>query len=593
MKATLPMMVQDQALAGVSKLAEGFAITTEPYFLDGPITERIAIIDFDEKTGELLSGTPFFPLPPTKTSGPRGEYRVSEDFKLTRKVERKSIYLIDTRDFNRASVLATILKTMALFENESVLGRRLTWAFDGPQLLVIPRAGKWANAFYQRETRSLQFFYFPKARTAGAQEEMVYTSLSREIIAHETAHAILDGIAPDLYHASTPQSLALHEALADLTAAVLSFKSRVLAEAVLKETKGEIDKPSEFSCIAREFGREHSGTDALRELYDKEITLENTRSEPHYLSVVLSSALYEFMLSEYRPHWESEHKKFKATNERLIQEGKPPKYEDPLVSSSGRALAITTAEFERAILAALDFLPPGEVSFADYGRAIIAGQTNLINHPDIPKAVRKDVADRIEFLTGSFTKRRIPLDENKTLLKTEFDENPLEGIDLQDLINSDWIAYQFAGSQRDLLAIPDNVNFEVLPRFVARKCINFRPAIYQQQLFFKVRWTETEEIGIRLPSLPNQRRIVVGTTLVIDLDQKRPIAVLHTDSDPKLRKSRDEMLAMLIKSDLLRLGPLAVGPHGERLDGVIQAEITGGALKLSGVANMLHVTHGY
>ena len=61
MKVTLPMMVQDQALANVSKLAEGFEITTEPYFLDGPITERIAIVDFDEKTGELSAGNAVLP----------------------------------------------------------------------------------------------------------------------------------------------------------------------------------------------------------------------------------------------------------------------------------------------------------------------------------------------------------------------------------------------------------------------------------------------------------------------------------------------------------------------------------------------------
>lgn len=586
MKATLPMLVQDQALKGVSKLAEGFEVTTEPYFLDGPVTERIAIVDFDERTGELLPGTPFFALPPTKTSGPRGEYRVSEDVKLVKKTGRKTTYQIDTRDFNRVSVLATILRTMALFEDEFVLARRLTWAFDGPQILVVPRAGEWANAFYQRETRSLQFFYFPAATTADGEERMIYTSLSREIIAHETAHAILDGIAPDLYHASTPQSLALHEALADLTAAVMSFKSKVLSEAVLKKTNGEIDKPSEFSGIASEFGRERSGASALRELYNKTINLGSAPTAPHLLSVVLSSALYEFMLSHYQSRWDHEHERLK---EKLSAEGKRPKRSE----SSYRALALATQEFERVILAALDFLPPGEVSFADYGRAIIAGQRNLIDHPDIPKGTKKHIGERITFLSESFARRGIPLDENNSLLQTEFDANPLEGVDLRHLITSDWIAYQFAAAQRDLFAIPDNASFEVLPRFVARKRINYRPAIYQQQLFFKVSWTETEAIDINMPSLPNQRRIIVGATLVIDLDRQRPIAVLHTENDEALRKSRDEMLTMLINSDLLRLGPLAIGPHGERLDGVILAENTDGALKIRGVANMLHGTHGY
>lgn len=591
MKAILPMMVQDQALAGVSKLAEGFEVTTEPYFLDGPITERVAIIDFDEDTGEVLPGTPFFSLPPTEKSGPRGEYRVSEDVKLDRRVDGKKEYLIDTRDFNRVSVLATILKTMSLFEDEFVLGRRLSWAFDGPQLLVIPRAGEWANAYYQRGTHSLQFFYFPKAKKENEEQaEMVYTSLSRDIISHETTHAILDGIAPDLYHASTPQSLAMHEALADLTAVIMAFKSSNLSLAVLEQTRGEIDKPSEFSNIAREFGRETSGRDALRELYNPDLKLNETSQEPHLLSVLLSSTLYEFMLSQYRSRWEIEHKRLVEKNEALLAAGKPAKYEDPKFSSSGKALAIATLEFERVILAALDWLPPGEVSFADYGRAIIAAQRNLLNHAKTSENMKHRVEKRISFLIDAFQKHGVLLNEEPPLLQTKFLENPLQGVNLDDLINSDWIAYQFANEHRELLAIPEGITFEVMPRLTARKRINYRPAVHQNQLFFKVSWTKTEDINIGRFGLPDQRLIVVGTTMVIDLDQAEPIAILQTDNDPALQESRDHMLNLLLDRDLLRIGPLAIGPHGEQLDNVIRGDVTGGALQLSGVANMLHVT---
>jgi hypothetical protein len=49
--------------------------------------------------------------------------------------------------------------------------------------------------------------------------------LSRDIVSHETGHAIIDGVAPDLYNAVTPQSLALHEAMADLAALLLAFET--------------------------------------------------------------------------------------------------------------------------------------------------------------------------------------------------------------------------------------------------------------------------------------------------------------------------------------------------------------------------------
>ena len=108
-----------------------------------------------------------------------------------------------------------------MFEEGDTLGRRLNWGFNGPQLLIVPVAGEWANAFYEREAHCLQFFYF-NSQQAG---QRVYTALSHDIVSHETGHAILDGIAPDLYHSITPQSLALHEGIADLVALVIAFRT--------------------------------------------------------------------------------------------------------------------------------------------------------------------------------------------------------------------------------------------------------------------------------------------------------------------------------------------------------------------------------
>src|SRR6185295_18081466 len=107
------------------------------------------------------------------------------------------------------SVFGTVHKVISLFEEPDTLGRRIDWAFDGPQLLVVPRAGDTANAFYERYSRSLQFFHVDRPGVG-----RVYTAASQDIVAHETGHAVLDAIAPDLYDAVTPQSLAMHEAIA-------------------------------------------------------------------------------------------------------------------------------------------------------------------------------------------------------------------------------------------------------------------------------------------------------------------------------------------------------------------------------------------
>ena len=133
------------------------------------------------------------------------------------------------------------LRVMYMFERKETLGRDLTWGFDVPQLLIVPRAGEMANAFYYRDAHCVQFFFVTR------KNKILFTCLSRDIVAHEMGHAIIDGINPDLLDACTPQSLAMHEAIADLTACLMAFESHTLRAYVLEEKKGNIEDSSVFS----------------------------------------------------------------------------------------------------------------------------------------------------------------------------------------------------------------------------------------------------------------------------------------------------------------------------------------------------------
>lgn len=569
MEVRVPYMIQDPLTAKSKgmKPTEGFIIKQEPFFLDGPVTRRVAVLDFDLETGELHKGAKFISPPPGLK---RGRYQIVDEQDFT------------ARDFMQVSVFATVLKTMYMFEEDDALGRELRWAFDGPQLLVVPRAGEWANAYYERESRSLQLFYFPSTRY---DSKTVYTALSQDIVAHETGHAILDGIAPDLYNAITPQALSVHEAIADLTALMMALRSRELSEQLLRQTGGRIDGATAFSWLAEEFGYERDVTGRasyLRSLWNEknlnpaddsldEYNQPNqvSRTEPHLLSQVLTGALYRVLVRL--------HEEYKSEESTLTGRSE--------FSVSGKALFLAREHFKRLILRALDYLPPGEVSFGDYGRAILAA--DQASHPE-------DSLGRDE-LVAEFVRRHIVGSPDDLAIMTNFEHPAVYELDLDTLVKSDWAAYDFANRNRNFLHIPEGVHFRVRPRLKATKTYylteGLRPV---PECIFKVSWDRGDERNPQGSRLPNHRQISVGTTLAIDWETRRIRAILpsHAAVDrgqesTDQRIDRDAMIARLLAENKLRVG---LEPDDDKpgFSDAIRAEASGPLMRIRGSGRMLH-----
>lgn len=572
MKVRFPLLIQDQLLAQIKEMPPVEYLTKhhEEFFLDGPVTKRVAILNFDPETGALSPGVPFRPA----NGKDAGGYVIKNPADL------------NSVDFNQVSVFATVLETIYMFEEPDTLGRPLIWAFDGPQLLVIPRAGEWANAFYERETRSLQFFYFESESNPG---KPVFTSLSHDIVSHETGHAILDGIAPDLYNCISPQALALHEAVADLTALIQALRIAPLRDAVLSQTGGDLKGRTAFSKVAEEFGRaSDSGSDALRSLFNKrtlnpkdrskdEFGIPNRvpRNEPHDLSEVLSGAFYSVLI-----------KIFEETKKKKEPNGK--KY------SLNKALWVAAERLKRMIFRALDYLPPGEVSFADYGRAIIAA--DQASHPN-EKRERQWICDE-------FVKRHMITGTGALKVETNFEAAELAEVDLQTLVDSEWAAYEFANKNREFLGIPEGVHFRVRPRLDATKTYIRGPGLQEaiRELIFKVSWDykETNHLGEFFPA---ERQITVGTTMAVDWKTKRVRAIVTSDFSERpsgrgrkrkadreqQRLDRDLMLARLLDEGVLQLADQTRGPDGKQIASLVSAETMGNLMRVRGAARMLHI----
>ena len=164
--------------------------------------------------------------------------------------------------FMKVSVFGTVLRTIGLVQDPSVLGREIEWAFSGKQLLVVPRAAELDNAFYHRDSRSLQFYYGSTRTGTWCTRDCRKTSSHMK---PRTQSSTV--LRPILYDAISPESLAIHEGLADLTAALLSMRNRELTHKPGKpiDTK-EFQQSSRFSRIAEEFGRWRGHGDSLRDI---------------------------------------------------------------------------------------------------------------------------------------------------------------------------------------------------------------------------------------------------------------------------------------------------------------------------------------
>jgi Zn-dependent metalloprotease len=167
----------------------------------GPRGYRVQVIDYDASNRILYKPEPYRP----------------EDLTTVPDEPEKD------RAFHARNVYAIVMRVLARFER--ALGRRVAWSFAGHQLTIAPHAFLDLNAYYSKDDRAIYFGYYPEGGG------FVFTSLSHEVIGHETTHALVDGLRNQYLRPSSPDQAAFHEAFADIVAllSVLSLREVVSA----------------------------------------------------------------------------------------------------------------------------------------------------------------------------------------------------------------------------------------------------------------------------------------------------------------------------------------------------------------------------
>lgn len=368
--------------AGIGEITIG--IRWEKNLGSGPVGEYIEVIDVDPASGFLYK--------PVNLNDPRI-------------LAQHGLAPSETNpQFHQQMVYAVAMTTISHFEQ--ALGRVALWSSHRVsrteeqfvrRLRIYPHALRDRNAYYSPDKKALLFGYFPvgikdASNTPGT---LVFTCLSHDIIAHETTHALLDGVHPRFNEPVNPDVLAFHEAFADIVALFQHFAYPGVLRDQIARTRGNLAGENLLGQLAQQFGSASGRGKALRdalgevnkatgkwEPHTPDVRALDTTPEPHDRGGILVAAVFGAFLKVYRSRTVDLYR-IASEGTGVLREGEiHPDLANRLAAEAARCAQQTLQMCIRAI----DYCPPVGITFGDYLRAIVTADTDF--NPDDPFGYR-------------------------------------------------------------------------------------------------------------------------------------------------------------------------------------------------------------
>ena len=305
-----------------------------------------------------------------------------------------------TPQFHQQMAYAVSRLTIDNFEH--ALGRKTLWrpvrdpqkgpkddSIYVPQLRIYPHALREANAYYSPDKVALLFGYF-NADDDNTGEQLpggtVFTCLSQDIVAHETTHALLDGMHRKFVNATNPDVLAFHEGFADVVALLQHFTFPEILSNQIANTKGDFQShQSVLGQLAGQFGHATGMRGALREAIGQwdgdrwkrqipDSAAYGATTEPHSRGAILVAAIFDAFLAIYERRT--------ADLLRMATSGSgvlgPGAIHPDLVDRLSREATKAARHVLTMCIRALDYCPPVDITFGEYLRAIISADCDLV-----------------------------------------------------------------------------------------------------------------------------------------------------------------------------------------------------------------------
>jgi hypothetical protein len=306
--------------------------------------------------------------------------------------------------FHQQMVYAVAMTTIGHFEQ--ALGRVALWSSrrDGGseetfvrRLRIYPHALRDRNAYYSPAKKALLFGYFPVSikNASNTPGTLVFTCLSHDIIAHETTHALLDGVHPRFNEPVNHDVLAFHEAFADIVALFQHFAYPGVLRDQIARTRGNLAGENLLGQLAQQFGAASGRGNALRDAlgakdpvtgiwtpHKPDVHALDQTHEPHDRGAILVAAVFGAFMKVYQART--------ADLYRIATEGTGVLREGDIHPDLAGRLADEAARCAFYILQmcirAIDYCPPVGITFGDYLRAVVTADNDL--NPDDPYGYR-------------------------------------------------------------------------------------------------------------------------------------------------------------------------------------------------------------
>ncbi|HET7229019.1 MAG TPA: hypothetical protein VFJ16_03420 [Longimicrobium sp.] len=263
-----------------------------------------------------------------------------------------------------------------------------------PRLRIYPHALRQANAYYSPEKKALLFGYFPAAqdnRGVHYPGGLVFTCLSHDVVAHETTHALLDGMHRRFIEATHPDGLAFHEAFADIVALFQHFTFPEVLRHQIARTRGDLASQSLLGQLAQQVGQAVGNYGALRDAIGqdnpetgqwepKEPNPEDYANvlEPHDRGAILVAAVFDAFISIYKSRV-GDLFRIASGGTGVLEAGA---LHPDLVNRLATEAAKAAQHVLNMCIRALDYCPPVDITFGDYLRALVTADYEMVHDDD-------------------------------------------------------------------------------------------------------------------------------------------------------------------------------------------------------------------